>query len=122
MPIEIKRDDSGMWVTPDGCHYDTKAAAIGIGLCGLCGCGSVEQNLDFIRDCLRLCDLRGGSREMLPAVAIEQLVACRPDVAAEVLLHLFNNLELCEHGSTVRGSWLTEKGRFVIDCDPASDA
>lgn len=55
-------------------------------------------------------------------MSIEQLVTCRPDIVAEVLLHLFNHLGLCEHGSTVRGSWLTEKGEFVVDCDPASNA
>lgn len=124
----LKRDESnGMFIGPDGCHYDTEREAAHYGLLGMCGCGSPEDAFNFCREALACFDRRGchdtpPTREWIRAdEALTLLVKNKPEEAAHVLAHLFNHLELLEHGGNVGGSWLTENGERIVDMGDASE-
>jgi len=71
-----------------------------------CGCGSPEKAAARLRDLLGLHPLYE-NRE-----AFEQLV---PDSGLEyLLLYTLQYFDLTEHGGSVSGGWLTEKGKDVL--------
>lgn len=110
----------GMYVGPDGCHYDTIWEALWCGRIGMCGCGSPEAGFNFLRSVLAVCDRRSKTEWLNASQEIAKLVASNPHVAAEVLLHFLNARDLLEHGGSVAGSWLTDYGIEIVDAEPAS--
>ena len=74
---------------------------------GLCGCGHTEA-----------LELR--AVEILTAVSygrLEQMLSGEPDCEFELefICHLFTEKGLLEHGVCVRQSWLTEKGKALLE-------
>ena len=72
-----------------------------------CGCGAPDEACARLLDVLRLCPLHS-NRE-----AFERLVP--GDGWQMLLLYSMTNYDLIEHGGSVGGSWLTDKGREVRD-------
>lgn len=74
---------------------------------GFCGCGSPEEAFWLVRDLLRLC----------PFYENRQAVQARlPDLGVEMLvLYTIDHAGLIEHGGSVGGSWITEKGQRLLD-------
>lgn len=104
---------NGALVGPDGCHYDTESAAVYFGALGLCGCGTPEDVHALLLDCLR--QFKGGPGVGGGVDGIERLVAERSAVAAEFIAHFLDRAELLEHGTSVFGSWLTERGKQALE-------
>lgn len=79
---------------------------------GACGCGQHHARLELARD-------------VLAGTTDEQWVR-PPDESplAEWFLHLLDHADLIDHGSSIRTSWLTEKGRrfLAVLQDPAAFA
>jgi hypothetical protein len=72
-----------------------------------CGCGSPESAAARLRDLLALhplYDHRPEIERLLPDVGIQELV-----------LYTLDYFDLTDHGGTVGGGWLTDKGRAVLD-------
>lgn len=72
-----------------------------------CGCGHPEVAAERLRDLLALHPLyehRAELNALIPDEGIQYLV-----------LYMLDRLELSEHGSSVGGAWLTDKGRAVLD-------
>ena len=85
------------YLDPDGTTWNSYESSITIGLCGLCGCGreSIKDDLiAIIRD-------------------TDEIVKIPDDPYHELLLHVLDHADLLEHGTSIRGSWLSEKGRAV---------
>lgn len=86
---------------PDGCEYDTAAEYLWVGVLGGCGCGDVRN----------------------PQLAVDVLAYFATDLLArdsaaftweyEIVAHWFDSVGLLEHGSSIRGSWLTDKGKTI---------
>ena len=89
---------------PDGCWYDSPAEYIWIGILGGCGCGSG--------------DLPDRAVEVLKNFGREHLSKERwsvyDDPTNEVLAHWLDSKELIEHGGSIGGSWLTDKGKELL--------
>jgi hypothetical protein len=124
----LKTDpDNGYLIGPDGCRYANEHQAAHYGLLNLCGCGYREAAFNFCRDALSCFDLRGcydnpPTKEWINAEdALKALVVNDPDIAAHVIAHMFNNLNLIEHGGSVGSSWLTDDGARIIDLGPMTD-
>lgn len=114
--------------------------APGTEICGVCGCGrsedvqnlyrkalraikdrsdkirgkTLEENLKechdhFINGMLHILD--GKSKDIVNPT---KLKFCSNAMLEEVVLHALSNLKLTEHGSTIYGSWLTEKGEAAL--------
>jgi hypothetical protein len=89
-----------------------------------CGCGNPDEVLAFMRDVLQVMhDRSEGNRSEGPNVPFEQsawrsgtdkLNAMLPGMLGLSYLYMLDALDLTEHGSTIGGSWLTEKGKEVL--------
>lgn len=112
--FEFKRDpDNGMLIGPDECHYDTEAEAMYYGQIGLCGCGKPEEVHRFLLECLAAtCD---DYETILDHKKVVELVKAKPEIVAEFVLHFLDDRNLTEHGGSVYGSWLTERGKQVLE-------
>jgi hypothetical protein len=71
-----------------------------------CGCGSPDAAADTLRIILTLHPLHS-NRE-----AFETLVP--NDGVQHLLLYTLDHFDLTEHGGSVGGGWLTEKGKAVL--------
>lgn len=95
VPLPLRPDHGGV-VTSDGLHFSSREDAFGA-LIGLCGCGRAEQLVADALRVFRLCDIDGW-----------------PDggfsLYEEALLHMLDNAELIEHGTSIGHSWMTETG------------
>lgn len=81
--------------------------------CG-CGCGCLSMSIKFIRDILNCYkDEEGLSSPHLNFDKAKEV--CGNDNITDFILHWLDTVELTEHGSSVYGSWLTEKGKALRD-------
>lgn len=76
---------------------------------GLCGCGNPESAYDLVRDLLGLAPFYEDSRWK----AAESLTGNIPG-AHHIVLGAMERAGLIEHGTSLRGVWLTEKGKWCL--------
>lgn len=118
--FEFKRDtDNEMLIGPDGCHYDTEAEALYFNMKASCGCGSPHEVHAFLIECLR--KFEGDTWPKSGVEAIKDVIASNPEIAAEFIAHYLSSENLMEHGGSVYGSWLTERGKQFIEVGPWED-
>lgn len=119
-PFVFERNpDNGYWIGPDGCEYDTKAEAMYHGMTVGCGCGCPNEVHQFLIDCLKQFDR--SNKVGMGVQGIERIIEQSPGVAAEFIGHYLNEAFLAEHGGSVYGSWLTERGKQFIGIGPIDD-
>jgi hypothetical protein len=77
-----------------------------------CGCGCLSMSIKFVRDILNCYeDEEGwGAPHLILDKAKE---VCGNDNITDFVLHWLDTVELTEHGSSVYGSWLTDKGKAL---------
>lgn len=86
-----------------------------------CGCGQFDERLALVRQILRDCPLYDNERWRTYSTPADEWVLC-----------LLSDADLIEHGGSVGGSWITDKGkrflaaledeetwRLLTDCDAA---
>lgn len=113
-------EQNGCLIGPDGCHYDTDQQVYHFAYLKLCGCGDPEGAYNFCRDALKFFDRR--NEPWINAQdALRDLISSKPEMAAHVFAHLLSELDLLEHGGSVGGSWLTEKGQQIVDAPAAEE-
>lgn len=72
-----------------------------------CGCGAPESAAERLRDLLAMHPLYE-NRERLKVLV--------PDDGLEyLLLYMLDHFDLTEHGGSVGGAWLSEKGKAVLE-------
>lgn len=81
---------------------------------GFCGCGCLSMSIKFVRDILNCYEDEEGwsSAHLNLDKAIE---VCGNDNITDFMLHWLDTVELTNHGSSVYGSWLEEKGKALRD-------
>lgn len=89
---------------PDGCHYKSPSEYLWIAILGGCGCGSGDLPYRAAEV------LRNFGREHLS----KERWSVYDDAANEVLAHWLDSKGLIEHGGSVNGSWLTDKGEELL--------
>jgi hypothetical protein len=75
---------------------------------GMCGCGNPEEAYALIRDILALAPFYEESRWQL----VERLTG--GGAANHIVLSTLDHAGLIEHGSSLSGAWLTEKGAWCL--------
>ena len=79
-----------------------------------CGCGCLYMSIKFVRDILNSYeDEEGWSAPHLNLDKAKGV--CGNDNITDFILHWLDTVELTNHGSSVYGSWLTEKGEALRD-------
>ena len=83
---------------------------------GMCGCGHDEDLKEFIvhfmeiQSKYRSSEISYEEREKL----IKSLITKNHILVFEFILHTLNRSDLMDHGSSVGGSWLTDKGELFL--------
>ena len=117
--FEFVRDpENGCLIGPDECHYETEAEAMYYGQLGLCGCGRPQDVHAFLIRCLAT---RSEEHGILDLKKIKALISEKPEIVAEFVGHFICDKHLTEHGGSVYGSWLTERGKQVLEIGPMVD-
>jgi len=81
----------------DRCSWDSPDEWLVIGLCGLCGCGRNDVKEDIVNIFCKIAERQD----------IEQTKY------NELIMHVLDNANLIEHGTSIYYSWLTIKGEKV---------
>lgn len=82
---------------------------------GFCGCGCLSMSIKFVRDVLNCYEDREEDN-LSPYLKLDKAKeVCGNDNITDFILHWLDSVELTEHGSSVYGSWLTEKGEALRD-------
>lgn len=87
---------------------------------GFCGCGDPEGALSFLRDVLSIFELRileGKSHwEEGTAQLWQKLALGHPEYGLLGLSYLYylDSVGLLEHGTSIYGSWLSERGEEIL--------
>lgn len=121
--FEAKVDPAnGMFVGPDECHYDTEKEAVVDATISLCSCGRPEDVQDLLVNALRCIECFGNDldaknerQHLFSMERIENLILQNPNIAAEFVMQFLDDRGLLEHGGSVGGSWLSERGKQVVE-------
>ena len=115
--FEFKRDpDNGCLIGPEGRHYDSEAEAMYFDQIGLCGCGSARQIHAFLLRCMAM--RKDKNLTLIDIESVEEEVRQNIEIVAEFVLHFLDSRDLTEHGGTARASWLTDRGKQVLEIGP----
>jgi hypothetical protein len=90
---------------PDGCWYDSPEEYLWVGIMGGCGCGSSDEIAELAHEILGHFGKPFDERKLKIYDKIEY----------EIIAHWLDSKELIEHGSSVGGSWLTDKGKELLE-------
>jgi hypothetical protein len=91
------------YVDKNGCAWDSEEDYFFMEVCGFCGCSDRE----ILDDLLTILDKMANDRENC---YYTKLGIAGPEKYIEALLGILDNAGLIEHGTAIRGSWLTEAG------------
>jgi hypothetical protein len=80
-------------------------------LSGFCGCGDPESAYEHLRDVLRAFKAPFETR----LDSVEKLLKAEHPGMYWAYLYWLDHAGLTEHGGSVRGSWLTDKGEYLLD-------
>jgi len=118
--VEFERDDeSGRVKGPDGTTYDTEAAWFYFSQFGLCGCGDPERVHEFLLNCMAA--RSDEYPNIIDVQKVQKLAAENNEIIAEFIMHYLDSCDLIEHGSSVYGSWLTDRGKQALEIGPMKD-
>lgn len=81
---------------------------------GFCGCGCLSMSIKFVRDILNCYEEDEEEGWYAPHLILDKAKeVCGNDNITDFILHWLDSVELTEHGSSVYGSWLTNKGKAL---------
>ena len=95
--LGCKSDGAFGYYDVSGLYHDDLETLIQCGLFDFCGCGIPAYVLRGFRD-----TLRGQQEDKLA------------DNEMQIYLYILNKDEYLEHGSSIFGSWLTQKGKALL--------
>lgn len=100
-------------ITEDGVEYQTDEDFLEsflIEIFDFCGCGSLLDGTGvFLKQVLNAFDDDYLSLDKIKDV-------CKTDGIVDFTLHFLDANELTDHGTSIYGSWLTEKGIALREC------
>lgn len=101
-------------------EYDTSVDLIQCGILEFCGCGSPENNLDYIRRGLELINKRHKAPYDSPIWIWKHYKDLRQQVHGSESAALFFDywtaqLNLTEHGGSIIGCWLSSAGFELLE-------
>jgi hypothetical protein len=75
-----------------------------------CGCGNPEDAQDYLRRILAAHKAKSDDYK-----AVERVILAEPEKAALIIYYLLDAMGLTEHGGSVYGSWLSDKGQRLLE-------
>ncbi|TXH49494.1 MAG: hypothetical protein E6Q97_22605 [Desulfurellales bacterium] len=123
MTIDKYKQEDGAYVDPSGCHWHDAESFLQGYVLGFCCCGSPSTNLAYVRDCLlnvaKLCDIRDrtegrGQQWEKEYHEWEEERSKLMGNARYFTLYVLDQKGFIEHGGSVGGGWLTDKGKDML--------
>jgi hypothetical protein len=101
---KLKLQDGGgseyQYLDEDGVSWRNKSEYLQMEILGFCGCGNPDEVMIYVKNYLQDCnDSKFGSYEDIPYM---------------FLAYWADHNGYTEHGTTVRCSWLTDKGKELL--------
>lgn len=93
--------------TPDPKDYMEEFKDVLVEVIGICGCGDPERALEIYQKALEWCENGVLIRKSQPFEDNDDL--------SLIVLYNLHDKELTSHGTGIGGSWLTEKGKLILD-------
>lgn len=110
--------EGGGFTGPDGIFHDDIYEAMYFECLDFCGCGHREELHQLVIDCLKAVQENATQPHYK---AIEEIVKQRPDEVAQLILHYLYGKKLTDHGGSVYGSFLTPRGKQMIEIGAAEE-
>ncbi len=92
----------------NGISYENYREYFLLELCGLCGCTDSELEIDILHVFQLYAETKPGE-----SLYYDKIFSTEPRKYVELILHILTKANLLEHGTSVRGSWITKKGKEV---------
>lgn len=102
-------EEHGGFIAPDGGHWDTKADYLMMGVLPSCECGNPSSIGKYVKDML-LKHVKQTDGEDYSCWDITQY----EDLPVMFFLSWADHEGYIEHGTTIRCSWMTEKGDELL--------
>lgn len=81
---------------------------------GFCGCGCLSMTIKFVRDVLNCYEDDEEEGWYAPHLILDKAKeVCGNDNITDFILHWLDFCVLTDHGSSIYGSWLTNKGKAL---------
>lgn len=77
---------------------------------GACGCSELEEMIDVIKIYLKWLSTQQQERENWDHLFINGHIG-----TYYIIMGVFDNADLCEHGTSIRHPWITDKGKALLD-------
>ncbi len=117
--FEFKLDNkSGMLIGMDGCHYNTEGEAFYYGQLGGGGSGKPKEVHQFI---LNLLSLAKNEYDVIDYDKAINLIKGDAESAYQFIFNALSDRNVIEYGSSVYGSWLTERGDQMLEAGNFED-
>lgn len=104
---KLTPDEDG-WVDDKGAFWATPEQWLFVGVLGGCGCGSSEEFSERAVDLLKHFGTPHDERSLKEFFHGDQADFW------ELMAHWLDSKDLLEHGGSIYGSWLTEKGEECL--------
>ena len=115
MYIDKYKQKDGSYVDVNGCHHDDAKSFLQCHILGFCGCGAPEDSLRYIRDCLRhIANLKQVHEKQATYEAWGNEGKELMGRAEYFTRYVLDQKGLTEHGTSIKGAWLTDKGREIL--------
>lgn len=101
--IKISNMPEFAYMDQDGCHWNSAKEWFYLEILGGCGCGSSEDIAELAFNLISLFATDFNDRKW----------SVYDDIEYEILANWMYSKELIEHGSSISGSWLTNKGKAI---------
>ena len=100
---------NGGFIDPDGCYWDTKSDYLMMGVLPSCGCGDPASIGKYVKDML-LKHVKQTDSKDYSCWDITQY----EDLPVMFFLSWADREGYIEHGTTIRGSWMTKRGNELL--------
>jgi hypothetical protein len=107
--IDKLKEDGDGFIDAEGCHWDTKADYLMIGVLPSCVCGDPMSIGKYVKDML-LKHVKQTGKEDTLCWDVTQY----EDLPVMFFLSWADREGYIEHGTTIRCSWMTEKGDELL--------
>jgi hypothetical protein len=105
------KNSEDKYIDNDGVSWHDYKEYVFIGLLGFCDC----RDDKLYHDIFTVLEAYGKAAKEGELLYYDKLLAGNPAKYVELILHCLTRAELLEHGSSLRGSWLTQKGQEVVE-------
>jgi len=113
MFIDKWKQEGGIYLDDNNCQWDNAEDFIHGFILGFCCCGYPELSLQYVRDTLNY--INNPQKIPYDQWVDEGLKLFGSESAKYFTLYVMDNFGLTDHGGSINGSFLTDKGHNILN-------